>query len=387
MKILFVSARPLSINTSSSIRNRAYINGLVELGYDVEVLSIGIDNNHEKYEILNSPFNDKVKNIWLSAGNFGRIKSFKRKSKFIKYFKNLAYNLYSTFSIFDTPPKVIKKVLDLNINLNDYNFIISSSDPKSSHELVSYLIKNKAENITWIQIWGDPFYSDITRKSKVLNKKIKIKEHELLSKADKVVYVSHLTRQDQARLFPDYAYKMFYIPTPYIEAKVFSKNEKTEKLKFLYLGDYYSKVRDLYPLYSVFSERENISLEISGDTDLKLDSKKNISIKSRVNYSMSEGLIRDCDILIHLSNLKGNQIPGKIFHYSATNKPILFILDGNHNEIKEEFTRYNRYIFCNNTVDSIKQGIEYIEGKFIDMNYEPVKEFSATSCVEALVKL
>ena len=65
-----------------------------------------------------------------------------------------------------------------------------------------------------------------------------------------------------------------------------------------------------------------------------------------------------------MCNLKGGQIPGKIYQYSATNKKILFILDGSESEIsvlENYFKKFNRYIFCKNNVVDIEFAIKEIE--------------------------
>lgn len=386
MKILFISSRPLQINTSSSIRNRAYINGFVKLGHKVEVLSIGADLNHEKYESLNNSFDNKIKYIWLNPGSLGKIKSLSRNNILLKFLRTLGYKIFNIFSLFETTKSVLNSVNDLNIDINKFDLLISSSDPKSSHELALNLFKDRVRKIKWIQIWGDPFYSDITRNNKFLNKKIKKKEYNLLKKADKIIYVSHLTIANQKNLFPDFSPKMVYIPTPFIKEKLYDKKAPSNKLKFLYVGDYHSSVRNLATTYSVFSESQH-QLNICGDSDEKFKEKENITIRKRVNYEESQLLQEDCDVLIHLSNLKGNQIPGKIFHYSATNKPILFILDGDKKEIESEFKKYKRYIFCNNDCDSIRNAVKYIVDNSCKMNYKPVKEFSSINCVQKLTEL
>ena len=46
MKILYVVSRPLEINTSASIRNRATIEGLVELGHNVNIITTEPDEKH-----------------------------------------------------------------------------------------------------------------------------------------------------------------------------------------------------------------------------------------------------------------------------------------------------------------------------------------------------
>ena len=94
-------------------------------------------------------------------------------------------------------------------------------------------------------------------------------------------------------------------------------------------------------------------------------------------------------VLVHLSNLHGGQIPGKIYHYSATNKPILFILDGTEEEqilLMEYFQKYNRYYFCKNTVESILDELNVIQ-KDIETGkmWTAVNEFSPKKVVTSLL--
>lgn len=50
MNILYVVSRPLEINTSASVRNRATINGLIELGHNVTIMTSSPDVNHDAYD-------------------------------------------------------------------------------------------------------------------------------------------------------------------------------------------------------------------------------------------------------------------------------------------------------------------------------------------------
>ena len=58
MKILYVVSRPLEINSSSSISNRAIIGGLLELGHEVDLVTTQPDKNHINYD--NSILDDKI---------------------------------------------------------------------------------------------------------------------------------------------------------------------------------------------------------------------------------------------------------------------------------------------------------------------------------------
>ena len=92
--------------------------------------------------------------------------------------------------------------------------------------------------------------------------------------------------------------------------------------------------------------------------------------------------------MVHLCNLRGGQIPGKIYHYSVTNKPILFILDGTAEEKKmlyNFFKRFERYYFCNNDIESILSTIKKIKKIGRNRQWEKVIEFQPKEVVKKIL--
>ena len=212
--------------------------------------------------------------------------------------------------------------------------------------------KKRITETRWIQIWEDPWFFDLYGGH---NEKIKREEHRLLRAAEEVFYVSPLTLEYQKQHFPDCASKMKHIPLPFLHLSEGTRRENVGNLKFGYFGDYYSKTRNLNPFYDAVVESETEAY-IYGDSDLTLPSTENVTVNGRVTLDKLNILQNQVDVLVHLCNLKGGQIPGKIYHYSATTKPILFILDGTESEkkiIKEYFIKFNRYHFCENTKENI----------------------------------
>ena len=128
---------------------------------------------------------------------------------------------------------------------------------------------------------------------------------------------------------------------------------------------------------------------IYGDTDISFEPTDHIKISGRVTLSTLAVVQDKAGILVQLCNLHGGQIPGKIYHYSATRKPILFILDGTAEErrqIRSYFSRYNRYYFCENYVDSIVSTIKIIESDIKDGKvWKPVDAFSPETVISQLL--
>jgi hypothetical protein len=77
-------------------------------------------------------------------------------------------------------------------------------------------------------------------------------------------------------------------------------------------------------------------------------------------------------------NKKGTQIPGKIYHYAATNKPVLIILDGEFEQQMEQyFNSFERYSCCQNQVASIDEACRKIAAS--SLKVEPSVHFAAAN--------
>lgn len=174
------------------------------------------------------------------------------------------------------------------------------------------------------------------------------------------------------------------IPLPFLDFSKTNKDILASEVSFGYFGDYYSKTRNLVPFYNALCETKAKGY-IYGDTDLRLNSTDRIDVSGRITLDKLELIQRKTGVLVHLCNLKGGQIPGKIYHYSATDKPILFILDGTDEEkeiIKLFFEKYHRYVFCNNDEESIKSAINEISNNMDSYFGHPVGRFKPKVVVE-----
>lgn len=371
LNILFVVLNSIESNSSSSFRNKAIIRGLYENNYSIDLITLR--------------YNNKLQNDWCNNIHYLDNQSYSIKTN--NKLRSKLYLLKSKFSIYDGRKKLISKIDELaNLNLYKYDYIISSSDPKSSHLFAYHLLKRDTSLFSkWIQVWGDPFFDDISVSS-FLKRRIKCEEKKLLDNAHKVFYVSPFTLEKQKMIYESNANKMLFIPIPFMEPKIFGDNEMKPMINILYAGDYYKKIRNIIPLYECAKTHKNIKLVICGDSDIKLVPQENIEIYNRMDKDDLISKETEANIIIHLCNDKGTQIPGKIYQYSGTNKNILFILDGDH-RIEKYFIKFNRYVFALNTKDDIFKSImEIFEGKHIEKK-RIVEEFSPKMVVRNMISM
>ena len=379
VKILVINADCLNRNSSANLCHLAYIRGLVELGHQVVVLSAdGKDYNVDA--CMELP--ECVENHTIYAVSLYEKLSLKKKrgkeqregdrdrklvsvanvasDSPVTKIKKKILTLYGVHGIYSTFERRAQKYRDER----DYNLIISVSTPAASHSTAERLLKSgKIKTLRWLQIWEDPWYSDAYGLNR--DKKIFEEEKRLLSAADKVCYVSPLTLLNQRKLYPESAEKMYWNPLPsYYDYDVKADEEEAVGRKtYGYFGDYMPEARDLRPFYEA-ALKTGADVNLCGNPSDLFKETEHIRIYARMPLERLRPIEDRTHVLVFLCNLRGGQIPGKIYQYSATSKTILFILDGTEEEKKilaDYFGQFHRYVFCENTVEDISRAIRDIE--------------------------
>lgn len=414
MNVLFVIGASLKTNSSATICNINYINGFVENGYNVVVLmpsclpdevdkSLQLPSNVEYIEFNNRSHIRKIlASIKRSKNNTQAIYNVRTNNQENMTMKRLSikkriidginyiYKGITKFVNIDPDRTWVKNASKYSSD-RQFDLIISLSFPVSSHKTALNLIQNETVKYkSWIQIWEDPWSSCLYANKYTASKRSKMRKIEdyLLSKAEKVVYVSPLTLEKQKNDFPKYKQKMSCIVLPSSNCENHKSNN--QEIKCGYFGEYVSYVRNIVPFYNAVNEL-NISTRIVGGSDLKLEETEKIKIQERVPYTKCKEYENEADILVNISNLSGGQIPGKIYYYSATNKYILFILDGTNAEIDtlyRFFNQFNRYVFCYNNKESIINALKQIIDDYQhSKEINPVDDFIPKNIARMIIEL
>ena len=403
MKILVVNGDCIQTNSSANLCHIAYLNGLVEAGYDVTLLSadgrdyeldksIVIPDSIKQYTYYGVTYYERLSlrkkhheqsvNDALSSQQQD-IENISIKQKLVTQAKSIALASYGVHGIYSKFVRVAQKFR----SDENFDYVISISTPVTSHLLTHKLLKAKHIKAKhWIQVWEDPWYSDaygFNGKSKIYKE-----EKRLLSFAERVCYVSPLTLENQKRLFPESADKMYWQPLPYYYKNTEDENFASVNNQYGYFGDYAPESRDLEPFY-LAAKGLSVSVNICGRPSNLFESTDKINIYPRLPLDKLRPIEDKTNVLVFLCNRKGGQIPGKIYQYSATNKTILFILDGTPEEkevLKNYFEKFNRYVFCENTVEDIERAIKDIEsGNLGDVVNEPIEDFNPTETIRKIL--
>ena len=361
MKILFITSYPLEYNSSSNVRNLGLIEGFLANGDDVYTYSpYPKDLNLFSGKLLALPFS---KRYWIGGvpNNETESKSLKNNC-FKSRIKGIMFKIYNFFSLYDRRSLLLNRVSSIVFD-TPFDVMISSSDPKSAH-LFAEKLRNENPCVAkrWIQYWGDPFTGDISYKRFLGSIRTKKEERRLIALADKVVYVSPFTAEEMKSKYANESSKIEFYPIPYrlsnTPKELYSIKEK--ELVIGYMGDYNSNTRNILPLYNAM-KRSGIKSYIIGNSDFKLDPFDNIIIRNRLLGEEFKKMTQSVNVIVCVCNLSGTQIPGKIYHYVNTGKPILIIVDGDSSEqMKEYFNSFGRFYICDNKESSILEMITCI---------------------------
>ena len=401
MKILVINGECIQTNTSANLCHLAYIRGLLSAGHDVTLLSADGRDYQLDPSMVIPP--EVTHYTYYGVSLYEKLSLRKKeaapaavtmaapgqstetaKTRLIKKAKAFVLSLYGVHGIYATFVRKAQKFR----SQEEFDYVLSISTPVTSHLIAHNLLNaGHIKGKHWIQIWEDPWCSDAYGFNGA--EKVRKEEARILSFADKVCYVSPLTLENQKRFYPESAHKMYWQPLPF-----YYKAEETDPSgcnhnRYGYFGDYAPVARNLEPFYEA-AKQTGIEVNICGNPSNLFASTEQIHIYPRLTLDKLKPIEDRTNVLIFLCNRKGGQIPGKIYQYSATNKTILFIMDGTEEEqtvLREYFGKFNRYVFCQNTVEDISRAIRMIEsGDLGEVENRPLDNFNPTITIENILK-
>lgn len=347
MNVLIVSMYPLDRNTSVANSSISIIKGLLELKHRVTVLMPAWPTNDTGVDL------SSIRVIRV-PGQLDQ--PYHLKSKWIG-------KLHSHLDVLDTSRGYLKSIKELVVPDEHFDIVLSLSDPYVSHLYTAKLVQLKKIRYTrWIQHWGDPMTGDYTRHFWWPDWAIRLYERSIIRRADKAVYVTPFTYEMECGEHPRISHKIAFAPLP-AEMLPIVESSESEDLRLSYLGDYNPAIRNLRPLYDACADREGIRLVMAGFGP-KYPDCNNVTILPRIPQQQAQQIENESDVIVCICNLTGVMIPGKITYKASTNKHILVALeDDNYEAMKTYFESYNRYILCQNTVESITEALKGLKTK------------------------
>lgn len=340
MNILIVSLYPLERNTSVAISSINITKGLLALGHKLTCVMPNWPRCETEFDatqvrVVRIPGQDDKRDLgWVIN------------------------KIRSHFDFLDFTRSYLREVRNTHVPDEYYDLVLSASDPKTSHVFTAKLLKHIRYG-QWIQHWGDPLLGDITRNFWWPQWCIKLYEGHILSKADKIIYVTPFTAEAQRTAYPRYADKISFVPLP-ADMHPTKTEQLSNILRVAYLGDYNPAFRNLRPLYDACKNLDFVQLTIAGHGP-NYGSTPNITILPRIPQDQALKIEEDADVIFCVCNKSGTQIPGKILYKTSSDKHILVAVEKeNHDEMIKYFESFNRFIVCDNTLESIAEALRSI---------------------------
>lgn len=394
-KFLFVSSFDSRRNTSGNIRLVALMKGLHDAGHTVHCIFSPTDkvsdsiifNTLSKMDRITTFPKIEFKPVTKETNNtsLGKVNL---KTKLSRIF----IKIYTPLSVYDVYKLKIDRVSleDLQDLDDEYDYIVSSSDPKSSHVFAEKIIRLKHYTSKWIMYWGDPMTSDVSA-NKIFTGRIKKEERKLIKKSDLSVYTNPCVVEYMKHQYPELAPKITWIPTSDIKDNI--ELTVTDSKKIGYFGDYSPVYRNIIPFYEACVENKFETIICGSGAGVELLSTDTIQVKGRISRKEVNIFEKDCKILIVIENKtktgKCIQIPGKLYHYALTNKEILVVTESNN--LARDYGHYNRFHFVPNHSHDIADAIKAIlKNSNSNISSEPLASFMPENIVkqfEAIIKL
>ena len=275
-----------------------------------------------------------------------------KKDKYSKYLSMLKCCMFARFP----EEKQLAELIDGD------TFMVSQS-PAIDAALLCKRLMRLAKPKRYIQYWGDPLALSLITPEQYSATRLPfyLIERRLFRFADSIVYGTKPLYKAQKQLFSSLSAcaRMGYCDVPYLDRG--DEEQLGGELTFGYLGNYYSKIRDLRPFYEAFRDFDRGRLIVCGSSDLELEPTERVTVMRRVPQSEVHETEKLLNVEVCLLNRIGIQIPGKIFYEVNTDKVILVITDGPRAEDAREYLDgFKRFVFCENNRESIRAALNRI---------------------------
>ncbi len=376
-KILIISYLFPPIYDAQSIRWFELATQLLYLGFKVDIIAIDPKvnyspnklNNLKIHRIKSGPMETILlslkKNLNVESSNNASIRNkvlFKLGKSTLETFKKIYGSLllgdYKT-EWFPFCATFLK-----GLDLNKYDAVITSQFPLVDG-LIGLYIKKINHNIFWIADIGDPVCAPYYSKLKKLIDEYF--EKKIVQKANRIIVTNKNVRLLLSCKYGVTRKKIEIITQGFDEERFKNKKPKKTKNKIftmLYSGTFYRGFREPKNLIEALYQLKhlNFKLQITGRNELFLKDfdkvKEKIEFLGFVPYEESLKLQDEADALVNISNKQTHQVPGKIYEYIGSKKPILNIVyDENKDETAWLINRYRIGVVCKNKTEEIKEAI------------------------------
>ena len=395
---------------SHTQRMTAIANTLSKNGIGVFVMTYDIMPSHPTYdEVLLKNVDKDIRMARIKCGylhyrayknnNFTKIKYGSNsnnqkkslKNRILSFFDKIKDSIFVPDSIIDWKHNVLHHCKKTNfLKTNKIDYIYACSMPCSMLS-IGYKLSRKY-NIPLLLDYGDPWVFNSNYRKKHTWLKFRI-EHKLEKKYLKTSLLVTFSTKGCEKLYKDKYFlkenKTLTIMTGYedrlfdlTKSYIFPKKED-DFIVLSYGGAIQTGVRDPIPLFHALEKFPKYRFNIRTDKVHTLSnmvntyaSNANINVIPYIKFDEYYFEMLSSDVLVFFGNSTPDQLPGKIFNYLPTGKPILYICnidDDSKDQALEIVKDYGNYVFCHNNYDDICIALHDIKKKIQAHNIEESK--------------
>lgn len=268
---------------------------------------------------------------------------------------------------------------------NEYDLVISSHEPATTL-IVGNILRNHSP---WIADMGDPILSPYLKPQfRYFARQL---ERAVLKNATCVLVTNNNVAERFKSMHVNYCHtKLEVLPqaAPYNDKDPSSKGCRSDILpcnghiNILFTGNFYSGFRDPKILMGAINELEGVNwVFIGNNSDFNsLKKYSNVYMHNSISHHEIKSLLHQADLLLNIGNMQDYQMPGKIFEYMITDKPVYHIAQGEQDPTVEYFKKENGFFYSRSdskdVVDSLTSLINKIKiGKLTKIKRD-VSEYS-----------
>ncbi len=389
MRVLVLTANFAPRGTSASVRSVHLVQGLAALGHDLKVVTYDRDVQllfSPEDESLDRKVPDAVEVIRLKAGLLHRLTGRSRSlgSSTLQLKRKLTSNILSSLVIPD-PHIAARRSFEKRAQrvIDDWrpDVLLTFSYP-FTFTLAGSTLKRRNTELVWIADYGDPWTGspvtelNLPRWRQALDRRI---EQQALSRADAVSMTTQRTVDLYRRQFPILDKKLHVLTMGYDAADVDGvppsprPDDLAETQLLVHAGRLYGEARDPGPLIDAMSrlyrdtpeEVSRLRILLLGEVEDSIRRRIEASPAARafvfsgwVTVEESIAIMKSADWLLLFGNKGEIQVPGKVYQYIGTGRPVFMTCESGTDAAAGILDRVGRSLVVRNETSALADALK-----------------------------
>lgn len=300
--------------------------------------------------------------------------------------------------------KVVIEYIDKEIDIINISKMLTISFPFNIQE-IGLKIKRKYSHLHWVVYELDPYtYNKILSNYSTKFFYRLTKQFIIFKNANKILLTHELYRQYTTNILRGFTSKYIDAGIPIMsiyDSNNEYKQESTNKKRALYIGSFYSNIRNPEYMLEVFSkvviEEKELKFHLVGPEYNDIPEKYNsllsnhLILHGRVTKDRVEEFITESDFLINIGNNVMNQLPSKVLEYIGSGKPIISFYTIDDDTSNKYLLKYPNVLLINQN-ENIETNVNKIINFMRDFDdikrvpsYELLREYKEET-IEAVVR-